>query len=174
MRHMNPRRYELVLSIYLTTRGFAFALFEGPLSPVDWGTTDMRGLLKNRRCHKAAKALLTRYKPDVLVLQDMGKNEPHRILRIRLLNIAIARLAENACVPVLMISRARLREHFASRGTPTKQGIAELIAKHIPAFERYLPRKRKPWMSEDKRMALFDAAALALTAFQISGSPPDQ
>ena len=41
--------------------------------------------------------------------------------------------------------------------------IAETIAKHIPAFDRYLPPPRKPWMSEDPRMAVFDAVALALT-----------
>jgi hypothetical protein len=39
-------------------------------------------------------------------------------------------------------------------------------AKHIPAFERHVPPPRKPWMSEDARMGLFDAAALALIFFQ--------
>jgi len=29
-----------------------------------------------------------------------------------------------------------------------------------------LPRLRKPWMSEDYRMSIFDAVALALTIFQ--------
>ena len=30
------RRHTLVLGLYPTTRGFAFGLFEGPLSPYDW------------------------------------------------------------------------------------------------------------------------------------------
>ena len=47
-----------------------------------------------------------------------------------------------------------------------KQMVAEAIAKHIPAFERYVPPPRKPWMSEDSRMGLFDAAALGLVFFQ--------
>jgi hypothetical protein len=49
--------------------------------------------------------------------------------------------------------------------SPTKGGIAETIAKHIPAFDRFLPPRRKLWMSEDVRMGLFDAAALAFTFF---------
>lgn len=170
---MNRRRYELVLAIYLTTRGLAFTLFEGPFSPVDWGTTDMRGLLKNRKCRKAAQALLTRYRPDVLVLQDMSENGTRRTQRIRRLNAAIEGLGEDFGVPVASFSRAQVRTYFAAFGVTAKQGIAETIAKHIPVFERYVPRERKPWMSEDKRMALFDAAALALTLFQASAAPPE-
>ena len=57
-----------------------------------------------------------------------------------------------------------LRLRFA--GFVNKQMLAELIAKHIPAFERYVPPPRKPWKSEDARMGIFDAAALALVFFQ--------
>jgi hypothetical protein len=38
-----PRRYALVLAIYLNTRGFGFVLFEGHLSPFDWGNRLERG-----------------------------------------------------------------------------------------------------------------------------------
>jgi hypothetical protein len=55
---------------------------------------------------------------------------------------------------------------FASAGLANKQSLAEVIAKYIPAFERHVPPPRKPWMSEDARMGLFDAAALALVFFQ--------
>jgi len=58
-----------------------------------------------------------------------------------------------------------------------RRSLALVIAQHIPAFERYLPPPRKPWMSEDARMGLFDAAALALTFFQSAGGkdkrPPE-
>ena len=52
-----------------------------------------------------------------------------------------------------------------------KDAIAEAIVKHVPAFARYLPPVRKPWMSEDKKMGLFDAAALALTFIQGRSMP---
>jgi hypothetical protein len=60
---------------------------------------------------------------------------------------------------------APVRQQFAYLGSVTKDAIAMAIAKHIPAFERFLPRPRKPWESEDARMGIFDAAALALTFF---------
>jgi hypothetical protein len=45
-------------------------------------------------------------------------------------------------------------------GFLNKQSWAELIAMHSPVFERNVPPPRKPWMSEDLQMGLFDAAAL--------------
>ena len=58
---------------------------------------------------------------------------------------------------------------FEDSGFVNKLMLAELIAKHIPAFERYVPPPRKPWMSEDSRMGLFDAAALALVFYKKEG-----
>jgi hypothetical protein len=51
----------------------------------------------------------------------------------------------------------------------TRQAIAEVIAKHIPAFEQYVPPVRKPWIGENFRMGIFDAAGLALTYFHTEG-----
>ena len=46
-----------------------------------------------------------------------------------------------------------------------KQEIAIAIAERFPELAPRLPRFRKPWMSEDYRMSIFDAVALALTFF---------
>jgi len=162
---MTEHRYSLVLSIYVTTRGFAFTLFEGPFAPVDWGITEKRGLLRNRRCLGAIERLLQRYRPSALVLQDTSERGTVRTKRIRKLNRAVRELADGNAIAVFVFSRAQVREYFASFSVPTKQGIAEAIAKHVPAFERYLPPVRRAWMSEDSRMGLFDAAALILTFF---------
>jgi hypothetical protein len=73
--------------------------------------------------------------------------------------------------PVVFISRNEVDRHFAYLGRVTKDTIAAAVAKHIPAFERFLPPPRKPWKSEDARMGIFDAAALALTFFQDAHAP---
>jgi len=44
--------------------------------------------------------------------------------------------------------------------------IAETIAKNIPALDLYVPPVRRPWMSANSRMGIFDAAALALVFFR--------
>jgi Holliday junction resolvasome RuvABC endonuclease subunit len=160
------RRYNLVLAVYPSARGFAFVLFEGPLSPVDWSVREVRGRHKNQRCLIGITAVLERYRPDALVLQNMSPTGTHRAHRLRELNGGIGELAEDRGIPVYAYSRAQVREAFEPFGLTNKHSIAEAIAKHIPAFDRYLPPPRKPWMSEDSRMGLFDAAALALTFFQ--------
>jgi hypothetical protein len=113
--------------------------------------------------------LLSRHKPDVVVLQDTSQNGTHRPHRIRRLNQTIVETAEGYGFPVLTFSRAEIRERFAYLGPVTKDTIAAAIAKQIPAFERFLPPPRKVWKSEDARMGIFDAAALALTFFHAHG-----
>jgi hypothetical protein len=164
-----PRRYALVLSVYPSTRGFGFVLFEGPLAPFDWGVKEMRGRKKHGRCLAKIEAILNRYLPDILVLQDTSPSGTHRARRVTHLNAAIAELGEGRGIPVYAYTRKDVRQAFAYLGPVNKHIIAEVIAKHVPAFERYLPPPRKPWMSEDARMDLFDAAALGLVFFQREG-----
>jgi len=158
-------RDALVTAIYLNSRGFAFVLFEGELAPRNWGTIEARGKDKQERVLSRIDGLLSRYKPDVVVLQDTAQGGTDRPHRIRRLNETIAETAEKHGFPVSSFSRAEVREHFAYLGSVTKDTIAAAIAKHIPALERFLPPPRKVWKSEDARMGIFDAAALALTFF---------
>ena len=168
------RRYAFVLAVYPNTRGFAFVLFEGSLSPIDWGVKEMRGRCKHSRCVARIVAILDRYQPDILVLQDTSPNGTRWSQRVTNLNAAIANLAANRAIPVYAYSREEVRSAFGELGLPNKHSMAEMIAKHIPAFERYVPPPRKLWMSEDARMGLFDAAALALVFFQRAGGPEGQ
>jgi Holliday junction resolvasome RuvABC endonuclease subunit len=161
-----------VLSAYVNTRGFAFVLFEGSaLSPFDWGIQEVRGPRRQHRCLSSVVAIMDRYRPDILVIQDTSASGTRRALRLVRLNAAIAGLAEDRGTPVYAYSRADVYDAFQYLGFSNKQTLAELIAKHIPAFERYVPPPRKPWMSEDARMGVFDAAALALVFFQREGGP---
>jgi hypothetical protein len=164
-----PRRYALVLAIYLNTRGFAFVLFEGHLSPFDWGVRESRGPRRRRRCLAHILKILDRYLPDILVIQDTSPKGTQRAPWITELNAAIVGLAKGRDIPVYAYSRDQVRSAFDYVGFLNKQIIAELIAKHIPAFEQYVPPPRKPWMSEDARMGIFDAAALGLVFFQKVG-----
>src|SRR4051812_8541081 len=128
---MTLKRYALVLAVYLTNRGFAFILFEGPLSPIDWGIARRDGKDKNSRCLKLVAALFLRYGPDVLVLQDTSPMGIRRSQRIADLNLSISELAEQPGIPVHAYSRPRVRLAFRHLGSPTKQAMAEAIAKHI-------------------------------------------
>jgi hypothetical protein len=167
----NSARYSSVMSIYPNSRGFAFVIFESALAPLDWGLVEIRTQDKNQECLRRIGSLLERYEPAALILQDMTGDRAYRAGRIRNLNEAIAALAETQGIVIFTYSRARARECFQYLGNPTKQHIAEIIAKYIPEFDRYLPPPRKRWRSEDFRMGIFDAAALAWTFYQSNNTP---
>ena len=165
----HPRKYALTMSLYTNSRGFAFVIFEGTLSPYDWRVLEVRGPKRDKQCLEKITAILDRAEPDVLILQDMGPGGTLRASRLVALNNAVEAAAHQKSIPVFKYSRAEVYSCFASAGFVNKQTLAELIAKHIPAFEQYVPPPRKPWKSEDARMGIFDAAALALAFFQKAG-----
>jgi hypothetical protein len=164
---MIHRREKLVLAIYIQTRGFAFVLFEGWRTPIDWAVQDIRGLDKNARCLKRIEALFELHNPDVVILQETSEDGTRRASRIRSLNRNIGYLAERHGIAVRTYRRSELRHCFAEfYGATNKTMIAETIAKEIPDLTLYVPPARKPWMSEHTRMGLFEAAALAWMYFQ--------
>jgi hypothetical protein len=61
------------------------------------------------------------------------------------------------------VSRREVQKRFVHSGT-TKYEIAVAVARLFPELTSRLPRQRKPWMSEDKRMSIFDAVSFALVA----------
>jgi hypothetical protein len=67
---------------------------------------------------------------------------------------------------IFSAGRWTLQDKVEPAKPATKQKIAETIAQQVPAFSLYVPPKRKPWMSEDPRMGIFEAAALAWMYFQ--------
>ena len=66
-------------------------------------------------------------------------------------------------VSVASFSRDQVMKTFIADGQGTKHVLAEIIAKRFPEeLGSRLPPKRRPWMSEDYRMNIFDAVALVL------------
>jgi hypothetical protein len=161
--------YGFVVAIYPNTRGLAFVVFEDVTSAVDWGVRGARYEHSNTRYLTAVATLLDRYRPAILVLQDMSSAGTRRARRIQRLNEAIMGFAEDRDIPVRSYSRVLVRETFGLPEPVTKEAIASAIAKQIPAFEYQVPPPRKMWTSEHARMGLFDAAALALTFFWRNG-----
>lgn len=164
---------DLLLAIVPNTRGIAFAYFEGPLSPVDWGVKEARGRGKNCQSLAAVRNLVEHLQPDVLILDDYTAAHARRTERIRRLQQLIAAYAAAQAIGVVRYTRDDVRATFAPAGAVTRYEIAQLIAGQVHAFSFRLPPVRKLWMSEDRRMALFDASALAITHFAKRGLLPE-
>jgi Holliday junction resolvasome RuvABC endonuclease subunit len=159
------RPRELVLALYPFTRGLAFTLFEEPLSPIDWGVKDLRGDTRNARSLDAAKQLIDRLQPDVVVLESCSGPDARRSQRILRLQRLITNYASGQAVEIHSFSRRQIRKCFQNVGAATRYEIAQSIAARVDAFGHRLPPVRKIWMSEPSRMALFDAASIAMTYY---------
>jgi len=153
---------ELVFAVFPSARGFGYAVFEGPKSLVDWGVKGVRGRQKNLASLTKVRELLAFYRPDVLVLEDYEGHGSRRARRIEILFNLIAAHAEGEGMRTASFSRAEVRDSF---GLTAKREIAESIVREFPELEPRLPPVRRIWMSEDRRMNIFDAAALAITFF---------
>ncbi len=147
-----------MLAVDPTHRGFGFAVLESPDRLVDWGVKTVRGN-KQTECLRKIRELLQLYQPTVVVLEDCARRGSRRCPRVRRLSERIRALVAKSGVKARVVSRARVRKAFAPAST--KHEIAVAIANHFPELAPLLPPPRKPWMSEDCRMNIFDAVALA-------------
>jgi len=158
-------RWPLTMGFHPTSRGFGWVAFEGPFAPYDWGIVSAKGD-KNAVCLRALEKLLARLEPETLALEAAGRRASVRSGRIDRLSKAVMALAADRGVDIALHTRADIQSCFKAVGARTRQEIAEAVARHIDAFRHQLPKARRPWDAEDRRMALFSAAALVFTHFR--------
>jgi len=157
-------RREIVLAIYPSSRGFGWIALEGPFAVVESGlhqaTKD-----KNAGCVRALDRLIRRIKPSALVLEAFDKRSSVRSGRIRRLCLSFVTLAADRGLELAVYTRDEVRAAFASVEAYTRDETAEAVAKALPAIAHRLPKKRGAGDSEDKRLSVFNAAAVALTHY---------
>jgi hypothetical protein len=109
-------------------------------------------------------SLLDQFRPDAVVLEDTAAKGSRRYPRVRDLLEALAKIARERGIPVQTVSRLAVIGYFSSKDEQaTKHTIATTLAGAFPELAEKVPRKRKIWQSEDERISVFDALALAVT-----------
>jgi len=159
----------LTFALHATSRGFGYVVFEGPFTVHDWGTIVARGD-KNAVCLRKLDLMLERYMPEALLLEASGKGSSLRSARIARLYQSVASLAVTKSIDVSVYPFRDVQAAFRDVGARTRQEIAEAVARHVVALSHRVPRKRRPWDGEHRRMAVFCAAALVLTHFRFGAS----
>ncbi|HUZ12294.1 MAG TPA: hypothetical protein VMU93_05545 [Caulobacteraceae bacterium] len=157
-------RLPLTFSVYPTARGFGWIAFEGPLAPYDWELVEITKD-KNVAALRRIEELIERLQPETLVLEAFERRNSARSDRIANLCRALVSLAASRGVEVAIYGRRDIETCFATVGARTRHEIAEAVARHVEGLRERLPKKRLPWNSEDRRMALFNAAALVITHY---------
>lgn len=149
-----------VLAVDPTHRGFGYVVLEGPDRLVDWGLCQLRGGQGSDAVHRV-RDLIRRFVPDVLVIEDASHCDCRRSQRVRRLLHDVAIAAATLEIRTHLVPATVVRARFASLGAKNKDAVARILAVQFPELALSLPPRRKPWKSEDERMAIFDAAAFA-------------
>jgi len=165
-----------VLAVHPVSRGFGWAVLEGPKRLIEWGVKHARG---SKFALQGLAELLDYFDPHLIVMEDTAAPGSRRCQRVREMLARMQRVASARRTRSRRVSRREVREVFAQFGATTKHQIALAIAKRFPELDPRLPPLRKPWMSEDDRMSIFDAVAFALTAYNSETSrekptPPNE
>lgn len=150
-----------ILAIAPSARGFGYSVMEGP-SILECGNKGAKGN-KNVQTISKVEKLMKQFLPGVLVLQDVNAKGPRRAPRIKALHRQIIRLAAKQNCKVSLFSGEKLRITLLGNVKGTKHEMAEMLAQKYPVeLAAKLPSKRRAWESEDYRMDIFDAVALAV------------
>src|SRR5439155_16166077 len=98
-----------VLAIDPSTRGFGFAVLEGPNRLIDWGVKETKAN-KNVKSLKLIDDLIDRYQPNVIVVEDYEGKGSRRCRRIQTLINDISKLASQKKIRVRSFSRAKVKQ----------------------------------------------------------------
>lgn len=156
-----------ILAVDPASRGLGYVVLESRDTLIDWGFRNARG---NKDAQRIAYVgmLLSRYKPDVLILEDYGGTQ--RSPRIQKLTDAFANVARDWGTQIHRIPRKTIRATFS---LTNKYDIAAVLTMHFPELKPLCPPRRKIWKSEDPRINIFDALALARASFAVGSSAED-
>lgn len=150
------------LAVSLSTKGFGYAAMEGGNDLIAYGNKVIKGG-KNQGSLIQIEKLIVRNHPNTLVLHDVNARGSRRARRIKELDQSVAILCKKYRLKVVRISKTKLRALLLGDELGTKYQMAEMLAKRFSdELASRLPPKRKKWKSEDARMDIFEAVALAV------------
>lgn len=156
-----------MLAIDLTSRGFGYVVMEQD-RPIDWGlaTGTALGDILSRLA-----ALIDRWDVQTLLIEDYKAPESKRCARVKKDLAEIDRQVGETGLRVVRVIQKAVLIRFAALGAKTKRERAVWLAARFPELARHLPPIRKPWMSENEKTGIFDAAAFAVVKLGIIAGP---
>jgi len=168
---MSYKSLTRVLALDLHPRRFGYVVVESPDRLLDWGVRSYRhkGNSADVLIRRRLKPLLELWKPSILVLRNglSMARRPHQ--RSETLLKRIATEAKNHEVPIRILKKRPGSEQGKKL---TKNENARRVAEQFSVLRWKMPPKRKPWESEDYRMNMFAAAALAMAQLNITSFSP--
>ena len=157
------RRPLRLLAIDLTAKGFGFALLDARLGLLDWGFSSVPATDDAVFLARVA-ARIDKGRPTAVILENFAPIRG-REAAVRRQVLAI-KLAEERKIGLCQVSRRIVQ---AILGPATKAEIAKALACRFPELASRIPPERLRWTSEDERMHIFDALAMAVVVLRPTG-----
>jgi hypothetical protein len=156
-----------LLSLEVCPQRFGFAVFDGPVTLLDWGVRNYRGRHAHRQAalRRRILVLLRLYAPATLVMRqrDCASIRAHK--KTLLAVDMIGADANRHGLKVHSMKGTEVLHFFSKFSCVTKHQIASRIAHWFAELSPKLPSARKSWQSEKHNMAVFDAVATGITFF---------
>jgi hypothetical protein len=124
------------------------------------------GRADSAKAIRIIEALIARFQPDGLAIEDWDATGSRRCPRVRKLLDRISSRGRRS-IQVHLVTPRQLRTLGPHNAVNTKYGRACFLAERFPELRAFMPRFRKPWMSEEDRMAIFDSLGFALACLLI-------
>lgn len=157
----------LMLAVHPTSKGFGWALFEGPQALVHWGIASARGD-RSTTSMKRFQQLLDQYQPTILLLEKFAGPGVRRNDRLRDLAASMQGTATSRDMGTHIYSRADIGRLVAGNPKTTRHKVALAVSERLPFLKMRLPNERKVWESEKERQCLFDAVALGIAHYALA------
>jgi len=155
---MNQPAMRRMLAVDLRSSRLGFAVFEESIHLLDWGK---RGMSADA-CSAVISQLVRKYGVSFVVIRGVNRGERRDTARVRSGLRAVRTVARRHAVPVVVLSEKKLRKFFSEYDSYTRYGIALFLTIIFPDLASILPRPRKCFEFENRRMSIFDAVALAV------------
>jgi hypothetical protein len=156
-----------ILSLDVHSKTLAYAVFEDATQLLDFSVS--RSAHSGFQVTRVEK-LVRKFQPEVIVLRRIPAGSSRDTPAARAAVRSIRSKARSLSVRVVFIDKRNIDATFRDHCKPTKHRIAVLLAACFQVLAWYVPRERKPWTPEDRRMQYFDAAAAGLAYFASEGN----
>lgn len=149
------------IAVYPTGIGFGWVVCEGPFELIESGV--FATLDKGRAAASVRKLvqLIERVRPGEFVIEAFDQRKPP----VKAVAAALVSAAADRGLFVEAHTRSSVQQAFEVVGASTREDIAAVLARHFPALALRLPKRRRPWDGEDKRLAIFNAAAVVIAHY---------
>jgi len=161
LRIYDPR----IFAIDLRNRRSGFAIFEGPRSLLDFGTTVLPSITAAPLMSRFSDLLRVSLPSIIVVRRDRWEKMMSDPDAKRLINL-LAHEAGSRGIRIRVLDESAVSATFHNLGCETKAEVSAALARIFPELVWQIPPKRKVWESEHPRQTVFDAIALGLAYWQ--------